>query len=185
MTSTPSSSSNNYNRKITQRRRLSQRFSGEERDGVADSFARRGESEAQADCRLVTSEQRSSCGRRHSQHDRSHCIVPNRSSFERTRLFQPVWRRRPGLHRLPDSERHTLNPALSQGHQPQPSGRLRPPGASPLFFQQSPDERRHGPHRRTGPTAGHRRAFEVGSNRLSGRRGGSRTALETMSRHDA
>ena len=32
-------------------RRLSQRFSWEERDGVADSFARRGESEARADGR--------------------------------------------------------------------------------------------------------------------------------------
>ena len=34
-------------------RRLSQRFSWEERDGVADSFARRGESEARAKLRLV------------------------------------------------------------------------------------------------------------------------------------
>jgi len=48
-----------------------ERFSWEERDGVADSFAKRGESEARADGRPVTSEQRSSCGRRRSQHDRS------------------------------------------------------------------------------------------------------------------
>ena len=49
-----------------------ERFSWEERNGVADSFARRGESEARADRRPVTSEQRSSCERRRSQLDRSH-----------------------------------------------------------------------------------------------------------------
>jgi hypothetical protein len=48
-----------------------ERFSWEGRDGVANSFARRGESEARADGRPVTSEQRSFCGRRRSQHDRS------------------------------------------------------------------------------------------------------------------
>ncbi len=72
-----------------------ERFSWEERDGVADSFARRGESEARADGRPVTSEQRSSCGRRRSQHDRSHRIVPAKKKgdgllhppFLRTKLF--------------------------------------------------------------------------------------------------
>ena len=51
------------------------RFGWEGSDGVADSFARRGESEARAGWRPVTSEQRRSCGRRRSQHDRSNSIV--------------------------------------------------------------------------------------------------------------
>ena len=47
-------------------------------DRAADSFARRGVSEARASSRPVTSEGRSSCERRSSKHDRSNCIVPAR-----------------------------------------------------------------------------------------------------------
>jgi len=60
----------------------------EEKDGVADPFARRGESEARPDGRPVTSEHRSSCGRRCSQHDRSNCMVPP-PSFRRRKLYSP------------------------------------------------------------------------------------------------
>ena len=60
-----------------------ERFSWEERDGVADSFARRGESEARADGRPVTSEQRSSCGRRRGGkgHDGHTGMIYNRGGM--------------------------------------------------------------------------------------------------------